>query len=1537
MNTNPIRKEQENDPGFSKGSVDKAPDALLPSSSVATSAALPALLLELSRKGFVAEEWPSKEEEATPAMRHSPPGTLSPPPSSIPPALVTLCFDLHDFGDLSSPLPVEEEEWEGEGVSQAGEGENGTETRSVILPPERHSSGEGGSSAFDPMQFIRQKCQEGASLEVLTHDLHTLTSVLQEAISIEVEHRVPPSVMHAISVQCCTLRKEIQHSIPFELSEVAHSVEEACDGVQSNLVQVKEKIDAAAIAAAQQYFDGTFLRVMVLYDALAVLDLPFVVPPHVDEDRRVRLPCGGAEGSGEGRDTEMRWEEEEEEEESDDGTEDEGPRMTTGKKEKKKKRSLHMGEEEGNWGERPFPFAPPPPPPTGGTESKDAFPLSPCSTSHASQTFGLFQRLRTLQRAVSILGVLHETAGGDWDVFRRPEEPIPLQTNTNAAAATTTPLSMSGTDATVVVGGSPPVPSMTSGGSSFASCASFPVQKAAAPHDRDALTVLLAMDGGRAKEAAEALGWCQASEKAILKEMQSVMAEVGRLYFDMVQQDFQRWEKERMEKRHGKEEEAEEEENDVSHGERRENEVPTDNNAKKGHRGGSRDAAVHRHERGAGGVPAVKNPLTGRSSSPTDLRRPSRSFLSLVTSSSSMTSLSGSLLLMQAVSSLYATLQATSAFVEVCQRDVVAPFLQRYVSWTAATQTLHHVDATLSLLHGVGVAVTCYLTPLLTIWRSVFASPWEDGPLPAAMGVATPPPPSTTTTHHATSGEDETKKKSWQASLSCSSTTIPTTSSPMRLFPVADIVWPAVCAVLQEKLHRSLFDTNPPASFRRKYVAATSLEQKILDLCRVLPGTPMRLDHHHHHHNGGDDRTMTTMQGWEERERIRCSPITAEWRRKWRVDIYATECVRRAASHMQEERTSCEGALGSALEASLAYVQTLLHASSNPSLLPGTTTAPNGGGGHPPFHASSSSTVSSIASMETERSGASAPLRGTPSVLDTPPPPPPPKDRPIGGGRATALIECWSGALDGLHAFWRSLRAMWGQFFSHAFLPSATSVFLRQCLSSSYAIAAGLHHQVGEPILSALTSSSFAALAWGTALPAVTAFATHGVLTTRSDTHGGKTTMLHSRKRNEGESTEAVGAPLAPPPSFFPPFHPEEYHNVFLLTLFALVSILQDVRFVSSFLSPSGDAGRWVREAIAGPEEEKEEKGASSSSGSTKVHPTAVSVVVGTAGVPIAVQCVSLVTWSGHRILRDHYTPLLERLTETVMIPACVLPLQHIRSVRATFSHTQKEIPSTPSWYVSSVWQPCVVFRRALDVQQEHLCRSPTPCALFPSSAAPAWCGTSAEPSTTPTASSSSVEVSPAFHAAIRQFRLDSLHVLHRTQLAVLQRFMDATHDTLEAARKADEGWEKLRRRREATAAAAVASNASIRGGEEVPTGQGESVSASASPSASSSAMRLFDTSAAAFSGSSDRDKMMVQLYLDAKEIIQKFALLTSPLSMSTSSWSSIEKGNGGEGYEDGTLERYLAVQNEVREKETELLAMLQRGQSVLEEKMGGG
>lgn len=105
-----------------------------------------------------------------------------------------------------------------------------------------------------------------------------------------------------------------------------------------------------------------------------------------------------------------------------------------------------------------------------------------------------------------------------------------------------------------------------------------------------------------------------------------------------------------------------------------------------------------------------------------------------------------------------------------------------------------------------------------------------------------------------------------------------------RLHPVRSILWPLVFRTLSEKMSH-LFDVGLPDAFRSKYLASLSLEETVEGLCASE----------------------------EERELMRQSPTTMEWRRKWNADIYAAECVMEVTKRVSSSTEEWKQALRSAL------------------------------------------------------------------------------------------------------------------------------------------------------------------------------------------------------------------------------------------------------------------------------------------------------------------------------------------------------------------------------------------------------------------------------------------------------------------------------------------------------------------------------------------------------------------------------------------------------------------------------------------------
>lgn len=159
---------------------------------------------------------------------------------------------------------------------------------------------------------------------------------------------------------------------------------------------------------------------------------------------------------------------------------------------------------------------------------------------------------------------------------------------------------------------------------------------------------------------------------------------------------------------------------------------------------------------------------------------------------------------------------------------------------------------------------------------------------------------------------------------------------------------------------------------------------------------------------------------------------------------------------------------------------------------------------------------------------------------------------------------------------------------------------------------------------------------------------------------------------------------------------------------------------------------------------------------------------------------------------------------ETVMrrhiISETELQLQNIKSVRSAYSHTRKTLPTAASWYVSSVMEPVLRF-----------------------AAEAAACG---------------------YTAGTLQDSIKSI------LMEIAAHFTAIAKETLVTAKKTEEGWEKLRRRREGGAGMA----------SPVATGESEIAEPPQAPFASSSSQEPRVTVDTA----TDRDKMTIQLWMDA-------------------------------------------------------------------------
>ncbi|CBZ39066.1 hypothetical protein, conserved [Leishmania donovani] len=162
---------------------------------------------------------------------------------------------------------------------------------------------------------------------------------------------------------------------------------------------------------------------------------------------------------------------------------------------------------------------------------------------------------------------------------------------------------------------------------------------------------------------------------------------------------------------------------------------------------------------------------------------------------------------------------------------------------------------------------------------------------------------------------------------------------------------------------------------------------------------------------------------------------------------------------------------------------------------------------------------------------------------------------------------------------------------------------------------------------------------------------------------------------------------------------------------------------------------------------------------------------------------------------------------------AAVVPLQNIKSVRSAYSHTRKTMPSAASWYVASALQPLQKF--AEDAQRS------------------------------------------GFTGAALQ---DSVADMLRT---VMSHFVALARETLLTAKKTEESWEKLRRRKE---------GASVLQTTEVTPDNSEEVSGGAVSTVGGQRVTM--------ETATDRDKMTIQLWMDAHAMLEVVQL--PPLSLTS-------------------------------------------------------
>jgi hypothetical protein len=148
--------------------------------------------------------------------------------------------------------------------------------------------------------------------------------------------------------------------------------------------------------------------------------------------------------------------------------------------------------------------------------------------------------------------------------------------------------------------------------------------------------------------------------------------------------------------------------------------------------------------------------------------------------------------------------------------------------------------------------------------------------------------------------------------------------------------------------------------------------------------------------------------------------------------------------------------------------------------------------------------------------------------------------------------------------------------------------------------------------------------------------------------------------------------------------------------------------------------------------------------------------------------------------------------------------LQNVRTIKAAYSHTKKPMPTAPSWFITGILEPLLKFRRASQDPKSALNMAPE-------------------------------TVQEIIFTVVQQ---------------VTQRFRDLIREVIVQARKAEESLEKLRRRRDET-----------KGG--VPT---NSVSTPVSAGDATRHIPAVGGPRITTETASDRDKMIVQLYLDAHE-----------------------------------------------------------------------
>lgn len=199
-------------------------------------------------------------------------------------------------------------------------------------------------------------------------------------------------------------------------------------------------------------------------------------------------------------------------------------------------------------------------------------------------------------------------------------------------------------------------------------------------------------------------------------------------------------------------------------------------------------------------------------------------------------------------------------------------------------------------------------------------------------------------------------------------------------------------------------------------------------------------------------------------------------------------------------------------------------------------------------------------------------------------------------------------------------------------------------------------------------------------------------------------------------------------------------------------------------------------------------------------------------------------------LVTGEFMELLNCLEEYV-VRECTQSVQNIKSVRSVYSHTNRDLPTAASWYVAAIVQPLRALSQANATLQP--CRHRGVGLMLGSSGPASRCES---------------ELTAQYRS-----------IFETISSRILTEFINLSKETLVAAKKADEGWEKLRRKREAAAQSAS------------PPAELTEERAVGSPAGAAAGRRVTTETA------TDRDKMVLQLYLDAKELLRLMRAVAPP------------------------------------------------------------